>query len=65
MGVDSRNVHAYVVGEHGDSEIVAWSSANVSGVPYEDFFMLRGHDDYMEMKRQFFLYLLSSMENMA
>ena len=30
LAVDSRSVHAFIVGEHGDSEVVAWSSANVS-----------------------------------
>ena len=32
LDVDSRCVHAYIIGEHGDSEIAAFSSANVSGV---------------------------------
>ena len=32
LGVDSRSVHACIIGEHGDSEIAAWSSANVAGV---------------------------------
>ncbi|MBR2721493.1 MAG: L-lactate dehydrogenase [Clostridia bacterium] len=32
LGVDSRNVHSFIIGEHGDSELVVWSSANVSGV---------------------------------
>jgi len=32
-GVAVGNVHAYIVGEHGDSEIVVWSSATISGVP--------------------------------
>jgi L-lactate dehydrogenase len=43
LGVDSRNVHAFIVGEHGDSEIAAWSSANVSGIPLNDFCEMRGH----------------------
>ena len=30
LSVDSRSVHAFIIGEHGDSEIAAWSSANVS-----------------------------------
>jgi L-lactate dehydrogenase len=30
--VDARNVHAYVLGEHGDSEVVAWSMAHIAGV---------------------------------
>ncbi len=43
--VDSRSVHASIIGEHGDSEIVCWSHANVSGVPLPDFFALRGMGD--------------------
>ncbi len=37
LGVDPRSVHAFIIGEHGDSEIAAWSSAHVSGVPLRDF----------------------------
>lgn len=32
-GVAVPNVHAYIVGEHGDSEIALWSSATIAGVP--------------------------------
>jgi L-lactate dehydrogenase len=32
-GVDPRSVHAYIVGEHGDSEVPVWSSANIAGTP--------------------------------
>ena len=45
LEVDSRGVHAYIVGEHGDSEIAAWSSANVSGVPLKEFCRIRGDID--------------------
>ena len=48
LGVDSRSVHAFVIGEHGDSEMVAWSSANVSGVPLHDFCEMRGHFHHEE-----------------
>lgn len=52
LGVDSRSVHAFVIGEHGDSEIVAWSCANVSGIPLRDFCAMRGYSDpEEEMKR--------------
>ncbi len=37
VGVDSRHVHAYVVGEHGDSEVLTWSLVNVGGTSLEDF----------------------------
>ena len=42
LGVDSRNVHAFIVGEHGDSELAVWSGANVSGLDLDDFCHLRG-----------------------
>ncbi len=45
LEVDSRSVHAFIIGEHGDSEIAAWSSANVSGIPLEDFCRMRGHHE--------------------
>ncbi len=37
LGVDSRSVHAYIIGEHGDSELAVWSSANVSGIQLNRF----------------------------
>lgn len=46
LGVDSRSVHAFVIGEHGDSEIAAWSSVNVSGVPLNRFCEMRGHYEH-------------------
>lgn len=45
LGVDSRSVHAFIIGEHGDSEMVAWSSANVSGVPIRNFCEMRNYID--------------------
>ena len=46
LGVDSRSVHAFIIGEHGDSEIAAWSSANVSGVPMRSFYEMKGKHKY-------------------
>ena len=43
LGVDSRSIHAFIIGEHGDSEIAAFSSANVSGVPLNDVCEMRGY----------------------
>ncbi|MCI8525486.1 MAG: L-lactate dehydrogenase [Oscillospiraceae bacterium] len=42
LDVDSRNIHAFIVGEHGDSELAVWSEANVSGLDLEAFSCLRG-----------------------
>ncbi len=36
-GVDSRNVHAYILGEHGDSEVPVWSKVDIGGVPLRNF----------------------------
>lgn len=47
LSVDSRSVHAFIIGEHGDSEIAVWSSSNVSGIPLNDFCEMRGHYDHV------------------
>ena len=52
LDVDSRNVHAFVIGEHGDSEFVAWSSLDISGVPVHDFCEMRGHHEHEEAMQQ-------------
>src|SRR5512146_2594857 len=37
FGVDPRSVHAYIIGEHGDSEVPAWSLANIAGMRFPVF----------------------------
>lgn len=41
LGVDPQHVHGYVIGEHGDSEVLTWSLVSVGGIPLEDFCRLR------------------------
>jgi len=41
LSVDPQHVHAYVIGEHGDSEVFAWSSANVAGLSIPSFCQAR------------------------
>ncbi|WP_462305093.1 L-lactate dehydrogenase [Acidaminococcus massiliensis] len=51
LDVDNRNIEAYIIGEHGDSEIPVWSSASVGGVSIHDFCEMRGfynHEKAME-----------------
>src|SRR4029077_17630526 len=43
-GVDAHHVHGYVVGEHGDSEVLTWSLVTVGGMPLEAFARLRRVD---------------------
>jgi L-lactate dehydrogenase len=42
FGVDSHHVHAYVIGEHGDSEVLTWSLVTIGGMPLEAMAELRG-----------------------
>jgi L-lactate dehydrogenase len=51
-GVDSQHVHAYVIGEHGDSEVLTWSLATIGGLPLESFARLRGIEFTDEVRRQ-------------
>ncbi len=44
--VDVGNVHAYILGEHGDSEVAAWSLTHVGGVPVDEFAALYGKGDW-------------------
>jgi L-lactate dehydrogenase len=42
FGVDARSVHAYIIGEHGDSEAPVWSSANIAGMRLPQFCQAQG-----------------------
>lgn len=51
--VNQKNVHAYVLGEHGDSSFVPWSIANISNVPVEEYKnALPNADFYREFDRE-------------
>lgn len=50
LAVDPRNVHAFIIGEHGDSEVAAWSSVNISGTPVNQFCEMRGYKTNDENK---------------
>jgi L-lactate dehydrogenase len=52
VGVDPHHVHAYVIGEHGDSEVLPWSLVTVAGRPIEEFCEQRGISlDYEDRKK--------------
>jgi L-lactate dehydrogenase len=42
LGVDAQHVHAYVIGEHGDSEVLVWSQVSVGGIPLHDYCRSQG-----------------------
>lgn len=48
LQVDPRDVNAYIIGEHGDSELVVWSGAQVAGIHINHFCELRGHFNHQE-----------------
>ena len=50
LGVDARHVHAYVLGEHGDSQVLTWSSVTVAGVHLVEYYESRGMTVSAEMQ---------------
>lgn len=54
LRVDSRSVHAFIIGEHGDSELAVWSGANISGIDLNHFCELRGYYNHMESMEQIY-----------
>lgn len=54
LDVDSRSVHAVIIGEHGDSELAVWSGANVSGIELNHFCEIRGHFQHEESMRRIY-----------
>ncbi|WP_226036008.1 L-lactate dehydrogenase [Aquibacillus saliphilus] len=51
--VDSRNVHAYIIGEHGDSELPVWSHVQIGGVPLSRYAKINDVENDEDMKRIF------------
>jgi L-lactate dehydrogenase len=51
LGVDAQHVHAYVLGEHGDSEVFNWSQVSVGGMPLESFPLHAGCDRFESSER--------------
>ena len=54
LDVDSRSVHAVIIGEHGDSELAVWSGANVSGIDLNHFCEIRGHFQHDESMQRIY-----------
>ena len=51
-GVDVHNVHAYILGEHGDSEFAAWSMTNVAGINIDEYCPICGKCSDWKKQRQ-------------
>ncbi|NLX10089.1 MAG: L-lactate dehydrogenase [Chloroflexi bacterium] len=51
LGIDAYHVHCYVLGEHGDSEVLAWSEVSIGGIPLEEFCTEQGRDVTDEVRQ--------------
>lgn len=51
-GVDPHHVHAYVLGEHGDSEVLTWSQATIAGMNLDEFSQVQGRGLSAEQRKQ-------------
>lgn len=65
LGVDSRNVHTFIIGEHGDSELAVWSSANISGVDLESFCSANDSSDCYKCSSQALHEIYNNVKNSA
>ena len=50
-GIDVHNIHAYILGEHGDSEVAAWSMTNIAGIPIDEYCPVCGRCNNWNAKR--------------
>jgi len=60
LEVDARNVHSFIIGEHGDSELAVWSSANVSGIDIQEYCAISGTEHSMNELYGLFDYVKNS-----
>lgn len=54
LNVDSKSIHAFIIGEHGDSELALWSSGDIGGMKINKFCELRGHFNHEESMNEIF-----------
>ncbi len=52
-GIDARNCHTYIIGEHGDSEVAAWSVTNIGGMTMNEFCKYTGKCDLNDLDKMY------------
>lgn len=52
-GIDARNCHTYIIGEHGDSEVAAWSVTNIGGMSMNEFCSFTGRCDLGDLDNMY------------
>lgn len=54
LNVDSKSIHAFIIGEHGDSELAVWDSSDIGGMKINKFCELRGHFNHEQAMNEIF-----------
>ncbi|MGN8913396.1 L-lactate dehydrogenase [Anaerofustis butyriciformans] len=54
LNVDSKSIHAFIIGEHGDSELAVWDSSDIGGMKINNFCELRGHFNHEQSMNEIF-----------
>lgn len=60
LGVDARNIHGYILGEHGDSQVAAWSLTNIMGISFDEFCKNYSNDCSSDIKQEIQNYVRTS-----
>lgn len=61
FSIDARNIHAYIIGEHGDSEIAAWSTIKIAGMSIEEYCKL----DKLDFNEEFKTFITDEVKHAA
>lgn len=65
LEVDSRNVHTFIIGEHGDSELAVFSSANISGIDLDSYCLSSSQNDCDECSTEALHNIYKNVKNSA
>lgn len=61
FSIDARNIHAYIIGEHGDSEIAAWSTIKIAGMSIDEYCKI----DKLDYNEEFKTFITDEVKHAA
>lgn len=61
FSIDARNIHAYIIGEHGDSEIAAWSTIKIAGMGIDEYCKI----DKLDYNEEFKTFITDEVKHAA
>jgi len=61
FSIDARNIHAYIIGEHGDSEIAAWSTIKIAGLSIDEYCKI----DKLDYNEEFKTFITDEVKHAA